>query len=277
MQTASTGAAILLYTYTWNARKESYCLDPDGRMYRGRCGPFHQEKKPAEEVLNDMLSGWMDDLVAGADLARTSLDKKYPATVYRHCQSSGDITSPSSGTIETFADDFHSPVQPERYIALRLKPMMAFYQNRIPAYTRSATLMLMTLGMFSVAASMLSFFGFPNIVVVVTAGGASITSYLEFADTQRKIERYTRAVRSIKKILNWWSTLDSVERAGASATSNLLTTGEAIIAEERLAWQPLNIGLRGGAAAASELQEAPRDTSHDLENGTLSNRVHPSG
>jgi len=246
-------------------------------MYRGRCGPFHSEKKPAEEVLNDVLAEWMDDLVAGADLARTSLDKKYPPAVYRHCQFSGEITSPTSGSAETFSDDFHSPVQPERYIALRLKPMMAFYQERIPAYTRSAILMLMTLGIFSVAASMLSFFGHPNIVVVVTAGGASITSYLEFADTQRKIERYTRAVRSIKKILNWWSTLDSVERAGASATSNLLTTGEAIIAEERLAWQPLNIGLRGGGAAANEQQEAQRDTGNDLEKGGLSNRVHPSG
>jgi len=213
-------------------------------MYRGRSGPFHIETgqqgilRTAEQVLNEMLSDWMDDLVAGADLSRTSIDQMYPVSIYRHCQQSGQLSVLSTGVV----DDFYSPVQPERYISLRLKPMMVFYQNRIPSNTRAALMMLLALGVFSVLASGLAFFGLAEIVVVITAAGASITSYLEFSDTQRKIERYTHAVRSIKKLLNWWTTLDAVERAGATATSKLLTTGESIISDERLAWQPMNIG-----------------------------------
>lgn len=55
------------------------------------------------------------------------------------------------------------------------------------------------------------------------------------------IKRCTRAVRSIQKILSLCATLDSVERAGAAAISKLMSAGEAIIAEERLTWQPLDI------------------------------------
>eukprot|EP00802_Teleaulax_amphioxeia_P004721 Tamp_04725.p1 GENE.Tamp_04725~~Tamp_04725.p1 ORF type:complete len:860 (-),score=122.47 Tamp_04725:284-2863(-) len=226
-------------------------------MYRGRCGPFAREShgahSSAEEVLQKMVSGWMDDLVAGADLSRTSISRKYRDDVYKHGQYFGDLVtlsavaatkeSPADASASARAvDDFHSPVQPERYINLRLRPMMAFYQSRIPGYTRSAFFMQLCLGVFSLAASALAYLKLADFVVVVSAGGAAVTSYLEFADTQRKIERYTRAVRSLQKTLNWWTTLDSVERAGAAATTTLLTTGETIISEERLAWQPLNIG-----------------------------------
>ena len=241
-------------------------------MYRGRSGPFHTDKP--EEVLNDVLGCWMDDLVAGADLSRTSIEQMYPQNVYRHCQFEGHLISTSSGAL----DDFHSPIQPDRYISLRLKPMMTFYQARIPQYTRSAMIMLLMLGMFSVVASALAFFGYADFVVVVTAAGASITSYLEFSDTQRKIERYTRAVRAIKKLLNWWTTLDVVERAGVDATSTLLTTGESIISDERLAWQPLNIGLGSINEAETEGQKQTVQHSNDIEKGGVvggANRVHP--
>ena len=241
-------------------------------MYRGRSGPFHTENP--EEALNNVLGCWMDDLVAGADLSRTSIEQMYPPKVYRHCQFEGNLSPAGSGAL----DDFHSPVQPDRYIALRLKPMMNFYQARIPQYTRSATVMLLLLGIFSVAASGLAFFGFADIVVVVTAAGAAITSYLEFSDTQRKIERYTRAVRAMKKLLNWWTTLDVVERAGVDATSTLLTTGESIISDERLAWQPLNIGLGSVNEAETEGHKQTAQHSNDIEKGGGGggNRVHPA-
>jgi len=243
-------------------------------MYRGRSGPFHTDK--AEEVLNEILGNWMDDLVAGADLSRTSIEQIYHPKVYRHCQFEGQLGTMSLGAI----DDFHSPVQPDRYIALRLRPMMLFYQARIPRYTQSAMIMLLMLGVFSVLASSIAFFGYADIVVVVTAAGASITSYLEFSDTQRKIERYTRAVRAIKKLLNWWTTLDAVERAGTDATSTLLTTGESIISDERLAWQPLNIGLGNVNEAETEGQKQTAQHAIDMETeghsgNRGSNRVHP--
>ena len=150
---------------------------------------------------------------------------------------------------------------------------MHFYQLRIPEYSRA---MLLTLGVFSILASALAFFGYADIVVVVTAGGAAVTSYLEFADTQRKIERYTHAVRSIQKLLNWWITLEAVERAGVEATSQLLSTGESIISEERLAWQPMNIGLGNHDDNEKEGKQKGEHTI-DFDHGDRgANRVHPA-
>ena len=62
-------------------------------------------------------------------------------------------------------------------------------------------------------------------------------SWSEFSETERKIERYTRAVRSIKKVLSWWDVLTDVEKAGADNIATLIETGESIIADERQAWQ----------------------------------------
>ena len=87
-------------------------------------------------------------------------------------------------------------------------------------------------------------------------------------DTQRKIERYTRAVRSIQKLLSWWTTIDSVERAGVVAISKLISSGEAIIAEERLAWQPLNIG--------SSTSKDDQEVSHEKGRGKGKGKVQPS-
>ena len=274
--TASVASFILFLdnmyfsTKRWRQlRSGAGSLDSIIWMYRARSGPFQTDK--AEEVLNEILGNWMDDLVAGADLSRTSIARIYPPAIYTHCQFAGQLSPLDSGV----TDDFHSPVQPERYIALRLKPMMNFYQLRIPEYSRAATLMLLMLGVFSIFASALAFFGYADIVVVVTAAGASVTSYLEFADTQRKIERYTHAVRSIQKLLNWWMTLEAVERAGVEATSQLLSMGESIISEERLAWQPMNIGL--GIHDDNE-KEGRQKGEHtiDFDHGDRGgNKVHP--
>lgn len=238
-------------------------------MYRGRCGAFAPESlgagHTAEEALHQHLSEWMADLVAGADLSRTSIARRYPDHVFKHFQYAGGLSESSAGFT---ADDFHSPVQPDRYISLRIRPMMLFYQSRIPRYTRSGTLMLAAIGVFSLAASSLAYLGFADFVVLISAAGAAITSYLEFADTQRKIERYTRAVRSIQKILSWWTTLDSVERAGAAAISKLMSAGEAIIAEERLAWQPLNIGSRPS--------KENEDISNQEGKGKGKGKIHPT-
>jgi hypothetical protein len=179
-------------------------------------------------------------------------------------------------------DDYHSPLTPERYISLRLRPMMSFYLSRIPVYTKANFQMMVFLGLFSATASSLAYFKYADVVVVITTASAAITSYLEYADTQRKIERYTRAVRSIKSLLNWWATLDAVEKAGIPAISKVFATGEAIISEERRAWQPLTIGLsegreHGGGEKRPALDiESGKPESSKTSRARLPHRVHPS-
>ena len=155
--------------------------------------------------------------------------------------------------------------------------MMAFYQSRIPGYTRSSFFMQLCLGVFSLAASALAYLKLADFVVVVSAAGAAVTSYLEFADTQRKIERYTSAVRSLQKTLNWWTTLDAVERAGVTATTTLFITGETIISAERSAWQPLNIGP-GILQTGSQDAEQEKSGEHPIASAAAASgkgKVHP--
>jgi len=272
-------------------------------LYRARAGPFSQDKShSAEEALQQKLDQWIDDLVSGADLSRTSL-RRYKQTstskhartaskpslvervgiavglsskaeaIYCHCQYDGDLPPDAK-------DDHQTPVHPEQYIEMRLRPMMEFYQARLPHYTRHGMMMLGLLGLLSVSASALSYFGFANYVVISTSACTAITSYLEYADTQRKVERYSSAVNSIIKLLNWWATIDPVEQAGAQAIGQLVLGSESVIAEERLAWHPISVGYdMGNATQATEAGAKPDGEKSNAKSKATNrvelSRVHP--
>ena len=70
-------------------------------------------------------------------------------------------------------------------------------------------------------------------------------------DTQRKSERYTRAVSALKDHLDWWASLGEVERASKPSITHLVTKGEQIITEEQSAWTS-TIATKKTAAAEAE-------------------------
>ena len=74
------------------------------------------------------------------------------------------------------------------------------------------------------------------IVILVTSGGAAITSWSEFADTQRKTERYTRAVLALRDLIDWWRALTETEKVAKSNVNTLIETAETIINAEQAAW-----------------------------------------
>lgn len=134
-------------------------------------------------------------------------------------------------------DDHHTPVKPEAYIRFRLRKAMGFYQQRLPKYNRTRFILRTSVVLCTAASTVLSYLEMSNYVVVVTALAGTIISWSEFSETARKIERYARAIRSLKMLLTWWDVLTDVEKAGAEAIAKLIETGEAIIADERQAWQ----------------------------------------
>ena len=87
------------------------------------------------------------------------------------------------------------------------------------------------------SSAVLSYLDLASWVIGVTSLAGAVVSWSEFSETERKIERYTRAVRSVKKALSWWDVLTDVEKAGADNIATLIETGESIIADERQAWQ----------------------------------------
>jgi len=84
-------------------------------------------------------------------------------------------------------------------------------------------------------------------VAVLSAVAAAATSWGEFSDMDRKLARYTNAIRAIKNLHTWWLSLGQVEKASAANISKLVLTGEAIIVGESQAWQSM-----GAASSSSE-------------------------
>ena len=222
--------------------------------YRTRTGAFEvdetggnsQDPHGPEEALLRAVRSTRQIMLASANLATSELGKKYPLTVYKHLQDRGEpkaiprarMTADADArhTEETVKDDFQSPTQPTKYIALRIEPAMAFYQKRIPRYARRAALLKLLVAVFGIAASVLARYEETLYVVLVTAFGAAITSWSEFSDTQRKTERYTRCVHALRDLLDWWRCLGEVEKASKPNINRLVQATEMIINEEQTAW-----------------------------------------
>eukprot|EP00966_Prymnesium_polylepis_P002194 50440-Prymnesium_polylepis.1 len=90
--------------------------------------------------------------------------------------------------------------------------------------------------LFGASASVLARYERVSWVAIVTAASSALTSWVEFSSSEQKVERYTRAVTALQKLLGWWDSLAEVQKASKSTISNLVRTSESIISEERLAW-----------------------------------------
>jgi len=59
-------------------------------------------------------------------------------------------------------DDYHSPMDAENYLALRLEPIMRFYQKRIIPYNRSKTFCAILLMIGTAGSAILASLGKKN-------------------------------------------------------------------------------------------------------------------
>ena len=159
-------------------------------------------------------------------------------------------------------DDFHSPMRPDDYIALRVRPKLAFYRARIPHYARRRTVLRCFLFACTASGSIIAYLAnegdvSPRWAVVVTAAAAAFTSWMEFADIGRKVERYTRAVVDIQNLLSSWKSLSDVERSNPHEIAELVRNGESILSNERIAWvSTANRSLRAAAARRATTRRA---------------------
>jgi hypothetical protein len=159
-------------------------------------------------------------------------------------------------------DDHHSPVKPDAYISARIHHMMHFYQERLPVYSRARWALRTVILCCSAGSAILSYLDLASYVVMVTSLAGAIISWTEFSEIGKKIERYSRAVRSLKKLLAWWDVLTDVERAGTDNISSLIETAESIIADERQAWQATSNRL--------SMSKRSNDTSSSQESSNYS-------
>ena len=59
-------------------------------------------------------------------------------------------------------------------------------------------------------------------VVVITSFAASITSWQEFSDAERKTERYTRAAYGLNNLVAWRHSLSGVEKVSRLTIAELI-------------------------------------------------------
>ena len=75
------------------------------------------------------------------------------------------------------------------------------------------------------------------------------------------VGRYSRAITAIEDLLTTWDSMSYVEKASPTEIARLVLGGEAIINDERLAWQ--RTGIRKDAGAEGEEQVLVRKDSAD--------------
>jgi len=212
-------------------------------QYRCRTAPFALDKSNPDSAmpevrLREALITWRNEMAAGADLHVSALRKDYRPAIFVHGQ------RPVSGAKEQqqdnsdqFIDDHFSPAQAEDYIKWRLLPVMAWYRKRIPSRSIERLLVKIFMLLATVATSILARYSLPHWVAIAAALYSSLTSWSEFGDHGRKIERYNRVIASIENLLSWWESIGPVEKASSANIAHLIQTGEECISTERLAWQ----------------------------------------
>ena len=75
--------------------------------------------------------------------------------------------------------------------------------------------------LLTAAAAGLAYFGHNTTVAAVTALAGAVVSWAEFTDIERKLQRYSTVVRSIKKLISWW---DSLGQSAFSVSVGFLRT-----------------------------------------------------
>ena len=232
-------------------------------LYRTRVGQFRmgpaQDPRNPEIVFCRQLNEWTEDLFAAGDLQRSAWSKSFSSSIHRHQQCEGDPAKKEAAPEDAAIDDHYSPVQPDLYISFRLMRRMEWYQKRLPTYIFHAWVFKLLVLSCTVACAVLARFGQPTAVVIITAFSSSSTTWSEFVDAGSKVERYSRAVRTMSRLLNWWKHLTEVERASMENIAGLIIETEQAIAKEQTNWMPSHSAgtVETGGKPPPEAQNAP--------------------
>jgi len=154
-------------------------------------------------------------------------------SVYRHNQF-GITPAPNGWPLHL--DDYHSPVKPQEYLKKRVELMRTFYEDRIPSYGHLENVFKLSVLALGIVSALLAQYSLVAFVTIVTALASSFTAWAEFSDKASKIDRYSSAVCSLKKLHTKWHALDEVSKQSKGATKMLVQESEAIFSEEQSSW-----------------------------------------
>jgi hypothetical protein len=141
-------------------------------------------------------------------------------------------------------DNHHSPVKPEDYIRFRLLPAIQFYRNRIPKYARVYTFARLSMICGALAGSVLAFYDYSAWVSVLSSLTAAVIAWTEFSGTEKKLDRYSSIIQSLKSIHLWWECLPEVEELATKNINRLVDSVEKQMRTERSGWLAMDSGKK---------------------------------
>eukprot|EP00928_Gymnodinium_smaydae_P100038 TRINITY_DN970_c2_g2_i1.p1 TRINITY_DN970_c2_g2~~TRINITY_DN970_c2_g2_i1.p1 ORF type:complete len:1074 (+),score=154.58 TRINITY_DN970_c2_g2_i1:130-3351(+) len=213
-------------------------------MYRTRTGHFAQGNEVSPQIaFRNELSEWSAGIVREGGLSRTSMEQHYQQAVFKHYQYVG------GRALLDDVDDFHSPINAQRYIDLRLKPRRKFYEERLPKYVRRGVILQICVFMCSTVSAILSYYDIISAVAMISALSSAITSWMGFTDLSRKCERYTSAIRGIKDLERTWWTLTAVQKSDIRNINKLIIKGEMVLSSEYGTWSAASSSRKGAKDA----------------------------
>ena len=101
-------------------------------------------------------------------------------------------------------DSHYKPVQPDNFIRFRIIPVLTYYKQKLPEYSRwrAFTHTLLLLG--SIASAILAIASLAVWAAIISVSTVSITAYQEFSGANSKMSRYSFTVHELQELIFWW-------------------------------------------------------------------------
>ena len=101
-------------------------------------------------------------------------------------------------------------------MSLRVQNQLAFYQRRLPIYYRVRSICELLICLGTLASTALAFMHLEAWTPAAAAIVFTVTSWVEFSDVNKKLNRFSDTIQQIDTICNWWQSLSDVDRANVS-------------------------------------------------------------
>ena len=143
-----------------------------------------------------------------------------------------------------------------------MEPALRFYRGRIPRYSRTNSFSRLVTIIGSLAGAVMAVTPYATFVGVLSALTSAVIAWTEFSGTQKKLDRYSDIVLSLKLVQLWWDSLPEVERLATKSVDFLVSTVEKQMRTERNGW-------RATSQSMKKIQEALNSMSQQAEKNGL--------
>ena len=119
----------------------------------------------------------------------------------------------------------------------------------------------------SLAGAILSFLNASVWVAFISSVTSSVVAWTEFSGTEKKLDRYSHVVSSLKMVKMWWESLPEVEKLATRSIDTLIDTVEGQLRKERQGWRASSESMKKIQAALNKsVKESDPHSSGDTTN-----------